>query len=283
MSTNMLSIPAVVNSMGVSDFSTSTHSKNVDQDTNVLPEERVTKTVLPLSRQQQANIAFQRAVNLMGRGDQLYARLALEEALAYEPSNVRARETLSALLLNAGRASEAAEKLIEGLRLQPESAPLAKLYARVLMDQGNNETALGVLERAQPNVTKDTEYFSLLAALYRGVGKYAQASRVYQEILVVKPGVATWWMGLGMSQDAMGESIKALAAYQQAYRAGGLTPEVIRYVDSRISALKTGLALLEAGKGLRGNKVISSIDGFGDVDSVDNFDTDSLYADGFEE
>ena len=210
---------------------------SVGNEKNKTAPSNVNKTIRPLTIEQQAQMAFQDAVKMLGRGDESGAQQKLEKALSIEPAHMRARETLSALLLNTGRVSEAAETLSEGLRLRPASATLAKLYARVLVDQGDNDAAVAVLERARPLVASDPEYYSLLAVLYRGVGKYAQASQVYQQMLQVRPGVAVWWMGLALSEDAMGASAKALEAYQRAQRSGGLKAEVLKYVQSRIAAL----------------------------------------------
>ena len=210
---------------------------SVGNEKNKTAPSNVNKTIRPLTIEQQAQMAFQDAVKMLGRGDESGAQQKLEKALSIEPAHMRARETLSALLLNTGRVSEAAETLSEGLRLRPASATLAKLYARVLVDQGDNDAAVAVLERARPLVAGDPEYYSLLAVLYRGVGKYAQASQVYQQMLQVRPGVAVWWMGLALSEDAMGSSEKALEAYQRAQRSGGLKAEVLKYVQSRIAAL----------------------------------------------
>lgn len=209
----------------------------LEREKNKAAAGNVNKTIRPLTIEQQAQMAFQDAVKMLGRGDELGAQQKLEKALSIEPAHMRARETLSALLLNTGRVSEAAETLSEGLRLRPASAALAKLYARVLVDQGDNDVAVAVLERARPMVAADPEYYSLLAVLYRGVGKHAQASQVYQQMLQVRPGVAVWWMGLALSEDAMGSSAKALEAYQRAQRSGGLKAEVLKYVQSRIAAL----------------------------------------------
>ena len=207
-----------------------------DEKNKTVPS-NVNKTIRPLTIEQQAQMAFQDAVKMLGRGDESGAQQKLEKALSIEPAHLRARETLSALLLNTGRVSEAAETLSEGLRLRPASTALAKLYARVLVDQGDNDAAVAVLERARPLVASDPEYYSLLAVLYRGVGKHAQASQVYQQMLQVRPGVAVWWMGLALSEDAMGSSAKALEAYQRAQHSGGLKAEVLKYVQSRIAAL----------------------------------------------
>ncbi len=214
-------------------FSAVQHSNDADQ----ADREHINKTIRPLTGEQQAQLAFQRAVKLLGRDDQQAAQLALQQSLSFDPTYVRARETLSALLLNTGRVSEAMDRLSEGLRLQPQATPLAKLYARILVGQGDAGIAIGIMERARPAISADPDYYALLAVLYRGAGKNAQAAQVYQQILLVRPGVAAWWLGLGLSQDAMGESDQALDAYGRANRAGGLKPAVLQYVQERIQAL----------------------------------------------
>ncbi|MDT8383712.1 MAG: tetratricopeptide repeat protein [Gammaproteobacteria bacterium] len=207
-----------------------------------LQPEPMNKTLRPLTREQQARQTFQQAVLLLGRGDESGAEQALHKTLAVEPAHLRARETLSALLLNTGRVSEAADGLREGLRLQPTATALAKLYARVLVDQGDSEAAVAVLEQAPPTQAADADYYALLAALYRAAGRHAQASQVYQQLLKGRPGVAAWWLGLALSEDAMGALPQALEAYRRAHRAGGLKPEVLAYVQSRIAALDARVA-----------------------------------------
>jgi MSHA biogenesis protein MshN len=200
-------------------------------------EEDINKTIRPLTDEQQAQLAFQHAIKLLGRGNKQSALLTLADALTFLPTHTRARETQAALLLNEGRVSEAATSLREGLQLAPAATPLAKLYARILVDQGDNADAVTVLERARPAVSADPEYHALLAALYRQQKKFAQAAQVYQRILIQRPGVASWWMGLALAKDAMGEKAQALVAFQRAQRAGGLSAQVLDYVQSRIVAL----------------------------------------------
>jgi tetratricopeptide (TPR) repeat protein len=210
---------------------------NTVEELAVSPDQEINKTIRPFTEEQQSQLAFQRAIRMLGRGNQQGAQLALEESLQISPNHIRARETLAALLLNEGRVSEAASSLRNGLQLMPDATPLAKLYARILVGQGDVADAIVALERARPAVSADPEYHALLAALYREVKKYAQAALTYQQVLIQRPGVASYWMGLALSQDAMGEQAQALEAFQRAQRAGGLGAEVLRYIQSRIVAL----------------------------------------------
>ncbi|NOX43990.1 MAG: tetratricopeptide repeat protein [Gammaproteobacteria bacterium] len=195
------------------------------------------KRIRPLSDAQQAQQHFQESVLQLGRGQQDKARSTLDKALLVDPSHIRARETLAALLLNTGRISEASATLRDGLRITPNAASLAKFYARILVDQGDIERSITVLERAMPLVSNDPEYHALLAAFYSRIGKHGQAAQVYQKVLHVRPGVPQWWMGLGLSLESMGESARALASYQRAQRVGGLSAEVNKFVAGRIQTL----------------------------------------------
>jgi len=218
--------------------------ENIMQADPINAGKNINKIIRPLTDEQQSQQAFQRAIHMLSRNNRQGALLALEEALSYSPIHLRARETLAALLLNAGRMNEAASSLHEGLQLIPDAAPLAKLYARILTDQGDVVIAVAVLEQARPAVASDPEYHALLAAVYRQVGKHAQAARIYQQILLQRPAMASWWMGLALAQDAMGETTIALDAFQRAQRIGGLGSEVLKYIQTRIIALTSEVSML---------------------------------------
>jgi len=211
--------------------------ENITETTPINREQKFSKTIHPLTDTQQSQLAFQRAIQMLSRNNPQDAQLALEEALSFSPAHLRARETLAAIFLNTGRISEAANSLKEGLHLKPDAAPLAKLYARILVDQGDIVNAVAVLERAHPSMAADPEYYALLAALYQQLEKYAQAAHVYQQILLRHPGTAHWWMGLALAREAMGETTRALDAFQRAQHAGGLSDAVLKYIQTRILAL----------------------------------------------
>ena len=195
------------------------------------------KRIHPLTDYQQAQQLFQEAVLQLGRGHQNQAHKSLNAALSVDPSHLRARETLAALLLNSGRVSESGAVLRDGLRINPTAAGLAKLYGRILADQGDTEQSIAVLERARPPVSDDPEYHALMAAFYARAGQHYQAVQIYQNVLQARQGVSQWWMGLGLSLEAVGESAQALTSYQRAQRLGGLPAEVNKYVAGRIQAL----------------------------------------------
>lgn len=201
------------------------------------PAAEIKKHIRPLTRMQQAQVAFQAAVKYIGRGKNQDAHDALNKALSLAPTHSRAREMLAASLLNVGRITEAAATLREGLSLQPKTASLAKLYARILVDQDDLGNAVAVLERARSSAIGDADYQALLAALYQRTGKHAQAAQSYRHVLQVRPNVASWWMGLALSLEPMGQTGDALNAYHRALKAGGLSTDVSQFVMKRIEAL----------------------------------------------
>jgi len=197
----------------------------------------IVKRVRPLTDAQQAQQYFQKAVLHLGRGERDMAQAMLDKSLLADSSHIGAREALAGLFVNTGRISEASMTLHEGLRINSRATGLAKLYARILVDQGDTEKSIAVLERARPLVSNDPEYHALMAVIYSRVGKHGQAAQTYQQILNVRPGVPQWWMGLGLSFESMNDSKKALLSYQRAQRVGGLAKDVNKFVADRIHAL----------------------------------------------
>ena len=199
---------------------------------------RVNKRIRPLNDEQRAELALRRGVGLLGEGRQAEAERALQEALQFDPGQLRARETLAALYLNNGRHSEAQTLLAEGVRLSPRAVGLVQLYARLLVDQGELEMALTALQRARPSLEENLDYHALLAALYQRAGRHEPAAWTYRQLLAQRGTQAAWWMGLGISLEALGDTTPALEAYLKAHQLGaGLSPQVLAYLGSRIRVL----------------------------------------------
>ncbi len=208
---------------------------------------RVNKRIRPLNNEQRAEQALRRGVGLLGQGRQAEAELALHEALQLAPRQLRAREILAALYFNRGRLNEAQALLADGVRLSPRAAGLAQFYARLLADRGELTTALTVLQQASPALTENLDFHALLAALYQRAGQHEAAARVYRQLLAQRGTQATWWMGLGISLEALDDTTPALEAYVKAQQLGaGLNRPVLAYLDSRIRALAPRLVAARA-------------------------------------
>ncbi len=202
--------------------------------------EVVEKTARPLSPQQHAELSYQEALRMLQSGRPSVAEPQLRAALASDPAHLAARTALAGLLINGGRLPEATKVLAAGLALAPTYAPFAKLYARLRIDQGKLGEARAVLERAAPTAQDDPEYFALLAALYQRLGLYEQAAQTYRGALQAQPRNGVWWLGLGLALEGAGDRPNALQAYRRAQQSGTLDSDVLRYTETKITALQAG-------------------------------------------
>jgi len=206
------------------------------------PPAQMKKQVRPLSARQRASLSLKAAVAALEHDDNQTAIARLNDSLREDPSLIIARETLAALYINAGRLAEAAELLRAGLQREPRNTSLAMMYARLLADQGRLPEALSVLEQARPGMKDNLRFHALLAAFYQRAGLHRQAVSIYRDAVKHQPRVASWWLGLGVSLEALGggadgDPREALDAYRHAYQGGGLNAEVRSYVRSRIEVL----------------------------------------------
>ena len=92
--------------------------------------------------------------------------------------------------------------LASGLNQDPDISDWASLYARLMVDQGQANTALVVLERALPEIAQDNDYYALYAALLQREARHEEAIKNYKALLEHNPENGLWWMGLAISQDA---------------------------------------------------------------------------------
>jgi tetratricopeptide (TPR) repeat protein len=87
-------------------------------------------------------------------------------------------------------------------------------------------------------VTSDPEYHELLAAAYQQLGRHEEASMTYRLLLQQRPDRAAWWVGYGISREALDQPGQALEAYSRARRLGGLDPRLMDHANRRIAELQ---------------------------------------------
>lgn len=203
------------------------------------PEGRMTKTPVRYDARTRAEMLYSRGRTLMETGEAVRGEELWHEALAVYPAYVPAREALIMRRLGQGRLSEAVVLLQEGLRATPTYYPFAKTYARILVDQDRIEDAAHVLEAHAPAVSEDPEYHAFRAALLQRQGEHALAVAVYRDVLRLRPHAGVWWMGLGISLEALGQRRQALDAYRRAHESGVLGGAVQRFVERKLAELGT--------------------------------------------
>ncbi len=200
-------------------------------------EGTVAKRLRPPTPAQRAQQAYHRGWRLLRAGRGVQAEAALREALRLQPEHVAARELLVGHLLRQGRLDEAGRLLRDGLGLAPRHGTFAKLYARILARQNAVPTAIEILRRSAPPLAADPDHHAMLAALYQRQGRHAQAARLYQRLVKLRPGAAVWWIGLGVSLEALERPAEARLAYERALDTGGVTERLKEFAGDRLTAL----------------------------------------------
>jgi len=196
-----------------------------------------TKVNRTLSIDEKINLAYSKAQFLIRQGKMKQAKESLHEVLALDFSHLQARQTLSAILFREQAYGEAIEVLKLGSIQHPRHVPFTLLLARIYTERGQDPLAVDLLERLQPAVAPNSEYYALLAALYQRSAQYKNAADVYKKLLANFPSRAVWWMGLGLSLQSLQQSNDALDAYKKSLQTQGLSNELRRFVKTRITQL----------------------------------------------
>lgn len=163
--------------------------------------------------------------------------LKLELILAKKPDFKMARQSLASLLIQQGRYADASQVIHEGKRLHLNDNTFVMMEARMLFAQNKLNEAEKLLQQSHPPLDKNLDYYALLAAAFQKNNKPHEAAALYEKLVSAQPNQASWWLGLGMSREALGDKNATIEAYQQALAYQQLSPEVEGYVQNRISTL----------------------------------------------
>jgi MSHA biogenesis protein MshN len=190
------------------------------------------------SARDRAESEFRRAVNLVNQGRIAEGMDGFRRALEIDPGHEAARQTMVALLLEAKRVDEAALSLQEGLALNPENTGFAMLLARIMVESDDIPTALFVLQRHAAPPDRNPDFHAFAAALYQRLDRHKEAIEQYQSALRLAPSSGIWWVGLGISLQAVERPKEALEAFTRARSAGNLAPNLHGFVDQKIRQLQ---------------------------------------------
>jgi len=181
---------------------------------------------------------FHAALKLMNSGSTFQGEQKLVSALRQHPEYKAARVQLATLYLKQDRELEAEICLKEGLEKIEDDPELLRLQA--ILHERKNEPgqALLCLDKMPDSVKSHKTIVALKGNLYQQVGQYKEARQQYMRLLKVEPHNVAWLLGLSIALDSEGESESAIEGYKQLRIRNGLEPDILEYVEGRLSALK---------------------------------------------
>ena len=184
---------------------------------------------------QQAESPYRLALAALDEGRVAAALEGLGQALRINPRHDAARQSLVALLIEAGRNDEAMQQLEQGLAMDPAQPTLAMLLARMQIERGSSGVA--TLLRTLPSATGNADYHAFLGGALQREARHREAAEQYGAALRQAPEHGVWLMGLGISLQAEKRDREALAAFQRAKASGTLTAPLLAFVERKIQQL----------------------------------------------
>jgi MSHA biogenesis protein MshN len=192
--------------------------------------------------QERADTAYTQALDLQRQGKGDAANTALEQALRLNSRHGAARHALLSGLIDEGRKDEAMRLAQDGLAVLPAQPAIAMTLARLQVEKGELRLAIATLERSLPFVATASAsapgYEAFLAALLQRDDQHKQAVDQYLVALKKAPDAGVWWMGLGISYQALQRPLEAADAYRRAKASGALSAELVAFVDGRLGQLQ---------------------------------------------
>jgi MSHA biogenesis protein MshN len=186
---------------------------------------------------QQSDNDYRQAVIMLQQGRVVEAQDLLRKSLEENPRNLKARQTLVALVVEGNHPDEAMTLLKDGLALSPEQTGFSLALARLQLDAGDEKSAMAILEQGLDSAGNDPEYHAFYAALLQREDRHDEAVQHYLVALNSNPAMPNWLVGIGISLQRVGKSNDAIAAFQRARDTKQLTPQLSQFVDQRLRQL----------------------------------------------
>ena len=190
-----------------------------------------------VSLKQQADNEFRKATGLMQQGRSNEALAGFAATLQLYPAHDAARQAMAGLLAESKRNAEAEQVLLDGLKLNPKAIGLAMQLARLQVERDALQLALDNLMASLPYAAQQADYQAFVAAVLQRLGRHMDAAMYYRAALQITPNSGVWWMGLGISLQALQNSDDARAAFQRALDTHTLSSELQAFVAQRLKEL----------------------------------------------
>ena len=142
-------------------------------------------------------------------------------AIAVDPGNAKAHNSLGAIYGNSGRIPQAEREFKEALRLRPDMREGLHIFpnlGRALVAQGKLSEAIPYLERARELKPEDAALATELGNAYLGVDRTTDAMRAWRDAVRLNPQLGDTWFMLGIAHAAGGNISEARHAFNEALR-----------------------------------------------------------------
>jgi MSHA biogenesis protein MshN len=212
------------------------HAKVTAESANS-PDEGNPELLKKVSPQQRAESEFRKANFAMQEGRTNDALAGYESALLADPTYKAARRAWAGLLVGIKRNDEAEKVLQRGLKRDSHDAFFAMSIARLQVERDAVPLALETLEKTLPYAKDQADYQSFVAALLQRLGRHEEAVAHYQICLKQLPTNGVWWIGMGISLQALEHKGEARDAYQHALTTNTLNAQLQGYVQQKLKDL----------------------------------------------
>jgi len=196
------------------------------------------KQVRQPTQQELAENEYRKATGLLHQGLPTEAQQGFEAAVRLQPEHHAARQAQVGLLLEARKFSDAERVLQDALALSPAQSGFGVMLARPQVDRGDIIAAVATLRKGLEYGRDNADYHAFLAALLQRQGQHEEAVEQFQAALRLKPALGVWWLGLGMSLQAVNRTADAQEAYRHARSAANIHPELAALADQRLKQLQ---------------------------------------------
>ena len=194
----------------------------------------IERTVAASSPRERSEAEYRKAISAVGQGHVPEALERLQEALRQDGLHVAARQLQVKLLLESRKTDDAIRVLQEGIAGQPAQIGWAMSLARLQVDGGDLAGAWKTLDFSRPAAAKNADYLGFCAHVLQRLGRNQEAAEQYLQATRVAPADGRWWLGLGLTLDALGRAAEARDAFLRARQSGNLGPELLALIEQKL-------------------------------------------------
>ncbi len=148
------------------------------------------------------------------KGEKAKSRAAVNKALAANPKDFNALDSLADLQLGEGKVDDAVKSLVAASESAPDGLDFVMRAAGELQKVKRSDEALAVLEAARGRGIKGAALFGELGDRYIVNGKLDEALTAYTEAAKAEPKDPAYWELVGEVQNKLGHVAEAEQAFQ---------------------------------------------------------------------